>query len=55
MGFKDVETARGSASTIYDKFLEYGDEGDFVGMDVARKYLQDGLHPLAMLHEVWGW
>lgn len=41
-GFKDVETARGSASAIYDKFLEYRDEGDFVGMDVARKYLQMG-------------
>ncbi len=41
-GFKDVETARGSACAIYGKFLEYRDAGDFVGMDVARKYLQRG-------------
>ncbi len=27
---------------IYDRFLDYKSEGDFVGMDVARKYLQMG-------------
>jgi hypothetical protein len=40
--FKDEEAARESARAIYDRFLEYRDQGDFVGMDVARKYLQMG-------------
>lgn len=41
-GFKDVQTARESSESIYEKFLEYRSAGDFVGMDVARKYLQMG-------------
>ena len=41
-GFKDEEKARESSEAIYGKFLEYKAEGDFVGMDVARKYLQMG-------------
>lgn len=40
--FKDVEAAKESAGAIYERFLGYKDEGDFVGMDVARKYLQMG-------------
>jgi hypothetical protein len=40
--FKDEETARGSSDAIFAKFKEYREEGDFVGMDVARKYLQMG-------------
>ncbi|MBW3591797.1 MAG: DUF4385 domain-containing protein [Actinobacteria bacterium] len=40
--FKDVEAAAESADAIYGRFLGYKDEGDFVGMDVARKYLQMG-------------
>ena len=40
--FKNEETARESSEAIYQKFLEYRSEGDFVGMDVARKYLQMG-------------
>ena len=40
--FKDEEAARESSKAIYRKFLEYRSEGDFVGMDVARKYLQMG-------------
>lgn len=40
--FKTVEAARGSAGAIHEKFLAYKAEGDFVGMDVARKYLQMG-------------
>ena len=40
--FKDEEVARDSSEAIYQKFLEYRSEGDFVGMDVARKYLQMG-------------
>ncbi len=40
--FKDAEAARESADAIYECFLEYKAERDFVGMDVARKYLQMG-------------
>ena len=40
--FKDEEAARESSQAIYQKFCEYRAEGDFVGMDVARKYLQMG-------------
>jgi hypothetical protein len=32
----------GSSERIFQEFEEYRDEGDFVGMDVARKYLQMG-------------
>ena len=41
-GFRDVETAHASAEAIHARFLEYRAQGDFVGMDVARKYLQMG-------------
>lgn len=34
--------AKASASAIWKKFLAYGRAGDFVGMDMARKYLQMG-------------
>ena len=40
--FKTAEAARKSADAIHEKFLGYRAEGDFVGMDVARKYLQMG-------------
>ena len=40
--FRTEEVARESSGAIYEKFLEYRAEGDFVGMDVARKYLQMG-------------
>ena len=40
--FKDEEAAGRSSEAIYGKFLEYRSRGDFVGMDVARKYLQMG-------------
>ena len=40
--FKTVEVAQESSAEIWDKFLEYRAEEDFVGMDVARKYLQMG-------------
>ncbi|MBA2619417.1 MAG: DUF4385 family protein, partial [Rubrobacter sp.] len=40
--FKTEEAARASSESIYAKFEEYRAEGDFVGMDVARKYLQMG-------------
>jgi Domain of unknown function (DUF4385) len=40
--FKTPEIARRSAEKIYDLFLEYKAQGDFVGMDIARKFLQMG-------------
>ncbi len=40
--FKTAESARESSEAIYGKFEEYRAAGDFVGMDVARKYLQMG-------------
>jgi hypothetical protein len=40
--FKTPELARDSASAIYSMFLEYKARGDFVGMDMARKFLQMG-------------
>jgi len=40
--FKTPEIARQSAETIYAMFLHYKAEDDFVGMDMARKFLQMG-------------
>lgn len=40
--FKDPETAKKSAETIYEMFQYYGKSSDFVGMDMARKFLQMG-------------
>jgi hypothetical protein len=40
--FKTPQLARKSASKIYRLFLEYKKTGDFVGMDMARKFLQMG-------------
>jgi hypothetical protein len=40
--FATPEKARASAEKIYEMFLAYKEEGDFVGMDMARKFLQMG-------------
>ena len=40
--FRTPELAQESAQTIYALFLAYKDAGDFVGMDMARKFLQMG-------------
>ena len=40
--FKTTEIARQSADKIYDLFLDYKAQGDFIGMDMARKFLQMG-------------
>lgn len=40
--FKSPEVARQSAAKIYELFLSYREAGDFVGMDMARKFLQMG-------------
>ncbi len=40
--FKDVAVASESSEKIYSMFLRYLQEGDFVGADMARKFLQMG-------------
>ena len=40
--FKTPEIARESAAAILGLFEKYRDAGDFVGMDMARKFLQMG-------------
>lgn len=40
--FKTPGQARRSAATIYRLFTSYRAKGDFVGMDMARKFLQMG-------------
>jgi len=40
--FKTPEIAKESAAKIYKLFLNYKKENDFVGMDMARKFLQMG-------------
>src|SRR5215207_151880 len=40
--FKSPVMARRSANKIYKMFLAYKANGDFVGMDMARKFLQMG-------------
>ena len=40
--FRTPEIARVSAAHIFGLFLRYRDDGDFVGMDMARKFLQMG-------------
>jgi len=40
--FKTPEIAKESSKKIYEMFLEYLNKDDFVGADMARKYLQMG-------------
>ncbi|MDD9785921.1 DUF4385 domain-containing protein [Priestia megaterium] len=40
--FRTPEIAEESADTIYQLFLTYKEKSDFVGMDMARKFLQMG-------------
>jgi len=40
--FKTPDIARQSADRIYEMFLEYKAAEDFIGMDMARKFLQMG-------------
>ena len=41
--FRTPEIATSSSKKIYELFLEYKKERDFVGMDMARKFLQMGV------------
>lgn len=40
--FRTPEIARTAAEALYQKYQQYRAEEDFVGMDLARKYLQMG-------------
>lgn len=40
--FKTPQIARRSADKIFEMFLDYKNRDDFVGMDMARKFLQMG-------------
>ena len=40
--FVDETTARNSSATIYQMFLGFKAKGDFIGMDMARKFLEMG-------------
>ena len=40
--FRTPDIARESAAKLTECFLEYKEQGDFVGMDMARKFLQMG-------------
>ena len=40
--FKTPAAARRSAAKLFGMFRAYGERGDFVGMDMARKFLQMG-------------
>lgn len=40
--FKTPEIARASAAKIYELYLEYKRQKDFVGMDMCRKFLEMG-------------
>ena len=40
--FRTPQMARNSANRIYKMFLDYQAKDDFVGMDMARKFLQMG-------------
>jgi hypothetical protein len=40
--FKDVVTARKSSHKIYEMYCDYKRQKDFVGMDMARKFLEMG-------------
>lgn len=40
--FRTLPIAKQSAERLYQKFLEYKNQSDFVGMDMARKFIQMG-------------
>jgi hypothetical protein len=41
--FRTIPIARKSSQTLYEHFLSYYDQEDFVGMDMARKFIQMGM------------
>ena len=40
--FKTIQEARVSSQRIFDMYLEYREDRDFVGMDMCRKFLEMG-------------
>ena len=42
--FKTPEIALESAHTIFDMYLDYLEEKDFIGMDMCRKFLENGIY-----------
>eukprot|EP00388_Colpodella_angusta_P002464 GDKJ01008489.1.p1 GENE.GDKJ01008489.1~~GDKJ01008489.1.p1 ORF type:complete len:182 (-),score=22.47 GDKJ01008489.1:34-579(-) len=40
--FRTPDVAREAAEKLYDMYLSYRDEGDFVGMDMTRKFVMMG-------------
>lgn len=41
--FKTPAIARESSRVLWDQFVKYGEKGDFVGMDMSRKFIQMGM------------
>ncbi|VUC25630.1 unnamed protein product [Clonostachys rosea] len=41
--FKTVDIARKSAEDLWKRFKKFDKEGDFVGMDMTRKFIQMGM------------
>lgn len=41
--FKTVPIAQKSSTELWDRFIDYDAAGDFVGMDMARKFIQMGM------------
>ena len=46
--FVNETTARKSADKIYSMFCDYKEQQDFIGMDMARKFLEMGFTALGM-------
>lgn len=38
--FRTPEIARESSQVLWARFQEFGEEGDFIGMDMTRKFIQ---------------
>lgn len=38
--FRTVELAKKSSQDLWERFEKYGEDNDFVGMDMARKFIQ---------------
>ena len=47
--FKTPERAKKSAKKIYEMYLDYRDDEDFIGMDMCRKFLEMGF-TLSLIH-----
>ncbi|CAO1601571.1 hypothetical protein XANCAGTX0491_005225 [Xanthoria calcicola] len=41
--FRSVPIAKASSQSLWERFLQYEAEDDFVGMDMARKFIQMGM------------